>query len=51
VTVPAGFVGHLPVGVSFIASRFEDAKVMAFAAAFEATANARRPPQYLPTID
>lgn len=50
ITVPAGFVGPLPVGVSFFASRFQDAKVLAFAHAFEQRANARRPPKYLPTV-
>jgi amidase len=50
-TVPAGFAGHLPIGVSFIAGRFADARVLAFAAAFERAAGARRPPRYLPTID
>lgn len=51
VTVPAGFVGHLPVGVSFVAERWADAKVLSFAAAYERVAAARRPPSYLPTID
>ena len=50
-TVPAGFAGHLPIGVSFIAGRWQDAKVLSFAAAFEQAAAARRPPRYLPTID
>jgi amidase len=50
ITVPAGFVGPLPVGVSFIASRFQDAKVLAFAHAFEQRSNARRAPKYLATI-
>jgi amidase len=50
ITVPAGFVGPLPVGVSFFASRFQDAKVLAFAHAFEQKSNARRPPKYLPTL-
>jgi amidase len=50
-TVPAGFVGHLPVGLSIFAGRYEDAKVLSFASAFERVAAARRPPRYLPTID
>lgn len=50
ITVPAGFVGPLPVGVSFFASRFQDAKVLAFAHAFERRADARRAPSYLPTV-
>ena len=51
VTVPAGFVGALPVGVSFFAGRFEDAKVLSLAAAFEAATKARRAPRFLPTVD
>jgi amidase len=51
VTVPAGFAGVLPIGVSFIAGRFADAKVLSLAAAFERASRARRPPTYLSTID
>ncbi|HEX5121578.1 MAG TPA: amidase [Pseudonocardiaceae bacterium] len=50
VTVPAGFVGPLPIGVSFFAGRFADARVLAFAAAFEQVSKARRAPAYLPTL-
>ncbi|WP_423202124.1 amidase [Herbihabitans rhizosphaerae] len=48
VTVPAGFVGPLPVGVSFMAGRWADAQVLSLAAAFERAAKARKPPRYLP---
>ncbi len=51
VTVPAGFAGHLPIGVSFFAGQWADGLVLSCAAAFEQAANARRPPAYLPTID
>jgi amidase len=51
VTVPAGFVGPLPVGVSFFAGRFADARVLALAAAFERASTARRAPTYLPTME
>jgi len=50
VTVPAGFDGPLPIGVSFVARRYADLHVLALAAAFERVSQARRPPQYLPTI-
>ena len=46
-TVPAGFDGALPVGLSFTAGHGEDAKVLRLAAAFERAADARRPPRYL----
>ncbi|HEX4702098.1 MAG TPA: amidase [Pseudonocardiaceae bacterium] len=50
VTVPAGFVGPLPIGMSFIAGRYADARVLAFAAAFENASKARRPPGLLSTL-
>lgn len=50
VSVPAGFVGPLPIGVSFMAGRFGDAGVLALAAAFEQVSHARKPPMYLPTL-
>jgi amidase len=51
VTVPAGFVGPLPVGVTFFAGRFADARVLALAAAYEQASKARRAPGFLPTLD
>jgi amidase len=50
-TVPAGFHGPLPVGITFMAERFADAKVLAFAADFERLSAARRPPRFRPTLD
>ncbi len=50
VTVPAGFAGPLPIGVSFMAGRFSDAGLLALAAAFEQVSHARKPPTYLPTL-
>jgi amidase len=48
ITVPAGFVGALPVGVSFMAGKNADARLLALAAAFERVADARRAPGFLP---
>jgi amidase len=48
-TVPAGFAGELPLGASFMAGRFDDARVLAFGAAFERATHVRKPPRYLPT--
>ncbi len=50
VSVPAGFAGPLPIGVSFMAGHGADAKVLRFAAAFEHATHARKAPRYLPTV-
>jgi amidase len=50
VSVPAGYAGPLPIGVSFFAGRWSDATVLALAAAFERAHPAYRPPGFIPTI-
>lgn len=50
VTVPAGFVHHLPVGLSFFGSAYQEAKLLGFAFAFEQATAVRRAPQFLPSI-
>jgi len=50
VSVPAGYAGPLPIGISFFADRWSDAKVLALAAAFERAHPAYRPPAFIPTI-
>jgi amidase len=50
VTVPAGFVHGLPMGVSFVAGAWQDAEVLALAHAFELVRPARRPPRMLPSL-
>jgi len=49
ITVPAGFVGHLPVGVSFIGGTWDEAQVIALRDAFEQATHVRVPPTFLPT--
>jgi len=44
VTVPAGNILGLPIGVSFIGGNFSDAQLIAFAYAFEQASQARQPP-------
>jgi amidase len=51
VTVPAGFVHGLPVGVSFVGTANTDAALVGIAAAFENATQARRPPTYPATLD
>jgi len=49
ITVPAGFVSNLPVGVSFIGGRWDEPELIGFAYDFEQATHARVPPQFLPT--
>jgi amidase len=50
ITVPAGFDFGLPVGISFVGRAWSEGRLLALAADFEAKANARRPPAFLPTV-
>jgi amidase len=50
-SVPAGFVDGLPVGVSFFAGAWQDARILAIAHAFEQAHRARKPPAFRASID
>jgi amidase len=50
ISVPMGFVGELPVGVSLFASRFQESKLISIAFAVEQVTRARRAPKFLPTL-
>ena len=51
VTVPAGFVQGLPVGLSFVGTAWSDARLVALAYAFEQATHARRAPTFPKTVN
>jgi amidase len=50
ITVPAGFVHGLPVGLSFITRPWTEARLLGLAYSFEQATHHRRPPQFLPAL-
>jgi amidase len=51
ITVPAGYVFGLPVGLSFFAGAWQEPKLIRFAYAFEQATQFRRQPRFLPTAN
>lgn len=49
ITVPAGYIFGLPVGISFIGRAWQEANLIRYAYAFEQATQYRRQPGYLPT--
>jgi amidase len=47
ITVPAGHVGPLPIGISFIGGRWDEPTLISLAYAFEQATHVRVPPQFL----
>ncbi|MPQ49044.1 amidase [Marinifilum sp. N1E240] len=50
ITVPAGFVHSLPVGISFFAEAFSEQKLIQFAYAYEQATKHRKSPEFYSTI-
>ncbi len=50
ITVPAGFVFGLPVGISFFAGAWSEQKLISLAYSFEQGTKHRKPPQFLATV-
>lgn len=51
ITVPAGFVFGLPVGVSFFGRAWSESKLISIAYGFEQATKVRKPPRFLSTVD
>jgi amidase len=51
VTVPAGYVQGLPVGISFFGPAYSEPRLITLAASFEQASKLRRPPKFLPRAE
>jgi amidase len=50
ITVTAGFVHGLPVGISFIGRAWSESRLIGLAYAYEQTTRLRRAPEFLPAL-
>ncbi len=51
ITVPAGRVGPLPVGITFMGGRWDEPTLVGLAYAFERRTHVRVPPRFLPSLE
>ena len=51
ITVPAGFVAGLPVGISFFGRAWSEPALIGYAYAFEQAHTVRRAPRFAATAD
>jgi amidase len=50
VTVPAGYIFGMPVGISFFGRAWSEPTLLKLAYAFEQVTKIRKPPQFLPSV-
>ncbi|MFX1234097.1 MAG: amidase [Promethearchaeota archaeon] len=51
ITVPAGFVFNLPIGISFFGGAFQEPKLLQIAYSFEQATKKRKAPKFIPAIE
>ena len=50
ITVPAGYIEGLPIGITFIGGRWAEPQLLGLAYDYEQATHVRVPPQFIPTI-
>jgi amidase len=50
ITVPAGYIEGLPIGITFIGGRWDEPDLLGFAYDYEQATQIRVPPQFIPSI-